>query len=433
MFSEKELKKIAGLTIERMKIGRKLNFGIELAKRKFGEKFVERLLKQKWVVPRDEKERKIFDKLEDPDYGPLLIKRGKRYWVKKKVGETVRIVHSINEEIERLVDFLKEEIWKRGCHVLDLRYSSQEERKSLKLKPWDTIAELPLSTKFLAKSINTRIFIGGLEDIFWAKGLEWKLKFSAKVSQKLREIIDRRKVKWLVFGWPIEKKQYLVDEGKYKKVFYAAIKETFKPSIQKYCKYYEKSLWGADRIKIVAADGTNLTFRIKGRPLLKADGKIDENDLKKGDVGVNIPDGEVYVAPLEHSANGYIKFDWVPIEGFGLVRDLKIKFKNGKIVWFDSPDRKIFKRFLSANTGEKDRIAEFGIGTNLKAEPIGETIVDEKIFGSIHIAIGNNQGTYHGKNRASCHLDMVKLMKEVDGRIYVDNKLIMQAGLPLKD
>ena len=213
----------------------------------------------------------------------------------------------------------------------------------------------------------------------------------------------------------------------------AAIKETFEPSIEKYCKYYEKSLRNCDRIRIVASDGTDLTFRIKGRPLLVADGRLDENDLRKGDVGVNIPDGEVFVAPLEHSANGYIRFDWVPIEGFGLVRDLKVKFKNGKIVWFDSPDRKIFKNFLNANVGEKDRIAEFGIGTNLKAEPIGETIVDEKIFGSIHIAIGNNRGAYHGKNKASCHLDMVKLMKEVDGRVYADGKPIMQAGLPLKD
>ena len=433
MFSEKELKRIASLTVKRMRIGRKPNFGIELAKRKFGEKFIEKLLKKKWVVPRNEKERKIFEKLEDPDFGPLLIKRGNKYWVKKQVGETVRILHSINQEIEKLVEFLKAEIWKRGCHVLDLRYSSQTERKRLELKPWDAIAELPLSSKLLAKAIDTRIFIGGVEDIFWAKGLEWKLRFGARASQKLREMIDRRKVKWLIFGWPVEKTHYWVEEKKYKKVFYAAIKETFEPSIEKYCKYYEKSLRNCDRIRIVASDGTDLTFRIKGRPLLVADGRLDEKDLRKGDVGVNIPDGEVFVAPLEHSANGYIRFDWVPIEGFGLVRDLKVKFKNGKIVWFDSPDRKIFKKFLNANVGEKDRIAEFGIGTNLKAEPIGETIVDEKIFGSIHIAIGNNRGAYHGKNKASCHLDMVKLMKEVDGRVYADGKLIMQAGLPLKD
>jgi aminopeptidase len=144
---------------------------------------------------------------------------------------------------------------------------------------------------------------------------------------------------------------------------------------------------------------------------------------------LNIPDGEVFVAPLEHSANGFIKFDFTTIPGFGKVSDLKAEFKDGKIVWFNSPQKKIFKKFLDSNVGEKDRIAELGIGTNSAAKYVGETIVDEKIFGSIHIAIGNNTGAYHGKNRASSHLDMVKIMKK-DSKMLADGKLIMNDGLP---
>ncbi|MCD6371257.1 MAG: aminopeptidase [Candidatus Aenigmarchaeota archaeon] len=436
MISERGLKKIARLTVKGMRIGRKKSKGIELAKKKFGEKFISKILEKKWISPKEfnTKERRILEKLEDPKFGPLLVKVRGKYFVKKFVGETVRVVYSeVEPEIRKLVEFMKEEIWKRGAHVIDLTYSSKEARKRLKLIPFDTAAELTPTSKALAKTVDVGIFIGGEEDIYWIRGLEWKAKLGSKSSQKLREIIDRRKVRWLYFGWPVKKNEYFVDEKTYRNVFYETIKKSFHKRTLELCKFYEEKLRGANKIRIVADDGTDLTFRIKGRPILLSDGKIDDEDLERGDVGLNIPDGEVYVAPLEHSANGYIKFDWVPIHGFGLVRDLEIKFKRGKVVWFNSPQKRTFKKFLEANTGEKDRIAELGIGTNPSAKPIGETIVDEKIFGSIHIAIGNNRGSFHGKNKASSHLDMIKIMKGVNGKIYVDGKLIMDDGLPVKE
>ncbi len=435
MISDSELRKIARLSVNAMRIGRKRNLeGIKLAKKKFGG-FIDELLKRDWIKKSElnESSLKKIEKLKDPEYGPLIVERNEIFLVKKWVGEVVRIAYSeVESEIKKLVDYMKEEIWKRGAHVINLTYSSKEARKRLMIKPFDSIAELPKSSICLAKNIDVRIFVGGDEDIYWTKGYEWKLKFGAPASQKIHQIIDKKKVRWLYFGWPVKKNEYFVDEKKYKKVFYDSIRETFSKKVRKLCEYYRKKLEGKDQIEIEADDGTSLTFRIKGRPILVADGIIDDEDIKRGDVGLNIPDGEVFLAPLEHSANGYIVFDWVAIHGFGLVKDLKIKFKNGKVVWFDSPQKKIFKKFLDANTGEKDRIAELGIGTNTKARPIGETIVDEKIFGSIHIAIGNNTGAYHGKNKASSHLDMIKIMKGKNGNMYADGELIMENGMPVE-
>ena len=436
MVSEQELKIIAKKTVEAMRIGRKPNSdGIRLAERDFGRKRIEKLLTHKWIDPKnlDKKTKEMCEKLKDPKYGPLIVEVKGKYFVKKEIGETVRIVYSeVEPEIKILVNYMKEFIWKKGAHVIDLTYSSKEARKHLQLSPFDAVAELPKTSIALAKTLDVRIFIGGEEDIYWAKGLEWKLKLGARASEKIHQIIDRRKVRWLYFGWPVRKNEYFVDEKEYFKVFYESIKQTFSKKTRKLCRFYEEKLKNANKIRITADDGTDLTFSIRGRPVLVADGIIDEEDLKRGDVGLNIPDGEVFVAPREYSANGYIKFDWVPIHGFGLVRDLEIKFKDGKVVWFNSPQKKIFKKFLDANTGDKDRIAELGIGTNPAAKPIGETIVDEKIFGSIHIAIGNNTGAYHGKNKASSHLDMIKIMKGVNGRLYVDGKLIMDDGMPVR-
>ena len=91
--------------------------------------------------------------------------------------------------------------------------------------------------------------------------------------------------------------------------------------------------------------------------------------------------------------------------------------------------RKNFATFLAANTGEKDRIGEFGIGTNPGATYTGGSIIiDEKIFGTVHIAIGNNRGAYHGKNKASSHLDLIKDMRQ--GQVFVDGELILNRGKP---
>jgi leucyl aminopeptidase (aminopeptidase T) len=434
MLASRELRKIAKNTIKALRIGTKSNPRIEKARKKYG-KLIDKILKMKKFDKNElsKRELAIIEKLKDPDYGPLIIERKGKFFVKTKIGETVRLVYSkVSEECKKLAEFIKEECWKKGAHVTDLTYSSAEARKHLKLIPFDTAAELPLTSKLFAGAYDVRIFLGGEEDINWAQGLEEKIRVGALASQKIREIIDRKKVRWCYFGWPIVKKQMFVSKAKYKKIFYKTIKETFSDRTRKLCKYYERVLKNGNKIKIVADDGTNLTFSIKGRPILVADGVIDENDLKRGDVGLNIPDGEVFVAPLEYSANGFIIFDFTTISGFGKVTNLKVKFKNGKIVWFDSPQKKIFKKFLESNTGEKDRIGEFGIGTNLAARYVGEVIIDEKIFGSIHIAIGSNRGIYKGKNKASSHLDMIKIMKDKNGKIFVDGKLIMEDGEPLR-
>lgn len=432
----KDLKKIAKMTVKNMQIERKPNSGVELARKRFG-KIIDKFLRMKKFSNKNlkEKEKRVIRKLQDPDYGPLIIERNGKFSMKTEIGQIVRLTYSdVNEECKKLAKLIEEECWKRGVHVTDSTYSSAESRKHLQLIPFDTAAELPPVSKLFASGYDARIFLGGDEDINWIRGLEDKTKLGAPASQKIHEIVDKKKVRWCYFGWPIERlsSQMIVNKNKYRKVFYNSIKETFSPKVRKLCNYYRKALENTDKIKIVA-DDTDLSFEISGRPILVADGIIDAEDMRRGDVGLNIPDGEVFLAPLEHSANGHIVFDYVNAEGFGFIRNLKLRFRNGKVVWFNasSKDRRIFKKFLDSNTGEKDRIAELGIGTNPAAEFVGRTIVDEKIFGSIHIAIGNNRGAYHGKNKASSHLDMIKIMRGKNGKMYAGNKLIMDNGLPV--
>jgi aminopeptidase len=429
------LKTVAhSLVSKSIPVGRKPNPGIVLARKRYG-KIINKIVSKDYIDPKKFGNEKLLKKLTDTDYGPLLVPRGKKYFVKKTVGEVVRLVHSsVEPDCIELAGLIKREVWKRGGHIAAIPYSSAESREHLKLMPWDTSAELPPSSKLAAKTNDARIFLGGDEDINWVRGLETKEKLGAPASQKLHNIMDKRKMRWCLFGWPVPLKKYFVSPKFYRKTFINSIKTTFTPKVKQLCGYYKKALQGTNIITIKADDGTDLSFSIKGRPILVADGIIDMKDLSRGDVGLNIPDGEVFIAPREYSANGTIIFDYAVIHGFGLVKKLKITFKDGKVVKFSASGNgaKIFRKFLAANTGEKDRIAELGIGTNPAAAFIGETIVDEKIFGSLHIAIGNNTGAYHGKNRASSHLDMIKIMKGRNGNMWADKRLVMKNGLPVK-
>jgi aminopeptidase len=357
-----------------------------------------------------------------------------------KVGEkgdgydAVRILHNRTDpSCEEFAHMVQEECWRTGAHTLLLGYSSKRGRLSYLLKPESSLREMSPFTEAIARRADVSIFIGEDDDPGWAKGLTDKIKLTAPNREKLREITDRRKTRWAYFGWPIPGAAlgHGCSVRRFRDIFFTSIRRTFEPDLQRLCKRYSRALKGKTTVRIAADDGTDLSFRITGRPVLVDDGAISNEDIKRGDVGLNVPAGEVFLAPLETSAEGRIFFERVAIPGFGKIDGLTLTFKRGKIVRYSAGSgRENFTGFLNANTGQKDRIAEFGIGTNKGAAYTGGSIiVDEKIYGTIHIAIGNNRGAYHGKNRASSHLDMIKDMKH--GQVFVDGKLLMDRGNPV--
>jgi len=435
-------KKLAKQICDAMRLGRKPNPGIELAKKEFGRGIVQMILDKKEFEIKDfhtKRQQEIIKKLMNLKYGPLVYRApNKKLKPKPEVGEVLSLSYvNTDKRCEKIAMAVRNECWKRGVHVSVKSRNDADAKLYYKTVPEDTLTELPPFAEARAKTIDATLSIGDKQDREWSHGLEKRLLLGAPSSQRMHQIIDKRGVRWCLLGFPVKmrkKKDYIVPENVYEKVYIESIKETYSKRTQKLCKYYYNALKEGNNVRITADDGTDLSLSIKGRPVLIADGVIDEQDMKRGDVGLNVPDGEAFLAPLEHSANGRIFFDWVNIPGFGFIKGgLWVTFRNGKVVKYKAKDRKgnrIFRRFLESNTGEKDRIAELGIGTNRAAKFIGTIIVDEKIYGTIHIAIGNNTGAYHGKNRASSHLDMIKQMKGKNGNLYVDEKLIMKNGEP---
>jgi len=184
-------------------------------------------------------------------------------------------------------------------------------------------------------------------------------------------------------------------------------------------------LAGKSRIRIRHSNGTNLEFSIEGRHVAVESGTLENCYTVGRECGVDVPGGEVYIAPIETSANGILVVDEHKEHG---VKRLELVFADGRIAEFKAErGGDSFKRLLDRAEGDKDRIGEFGVGTNYGIKPVGWSVYDEKALGTAHIAIGNN---IHlgGANKASIHLDFIldKPTIEVDGKTIVRKGIIIE-------
>jgi predicted RNA-binding protein with TRAM domain len=170
-----------------------------------------------------------------------------------------------------------------------------------------------------------------------------------------------------------------------------------------------KKLENAKKIKITSDNGTDFTASVEGREWVGDDGIINE----KGKF-CNLPAGETSTAPVEGTSQGTIVIDKMASYGEGIRYIVKNGFVE-KIEGSEKLDTEVNKVGKLARN-----IAEIGIGTNTKAKIIGNILEDEKVFGTIHIAIGNSL-SLHGKVDVPLHLDgiILKPTLEVDGKILI--------------
>ncbi len=182
--------------------------------------------------------------------------------------------------------------------------------------------------------------------------------------------------------------------------------------IEKISKEIAAILTGGKHVHITSPEGTDFYATIEGR-----DGAPDTGIYHNpGDFG-NLPAGEAYIAPLEGKSWGRIVFDG-SFAGIGILKDkLVFEVKDGRVVEVQGYGKEFLEEVFEKYGEDARNIAEIGIGTNPKAKIIGEVLEDEKVCGTIHIAIGNN-ATFGGKVDVPVHLDGVirNPSLEVDGK-----------------
>lgn len=188
----------------------------------------------------------------------------------------------------------------------------------------------------------------------------------------------------------------------------------------------EKLLKGVREVRVSSKSGTSLEFSVAGRRWLIDDGVISDEDVDRGDVILNLPTGEVFIAPVEDSVNGVFAMDTPRYYKGQKIAGLRLRFDSGKIVDFEAEEGEaVFKELLETNTGDKDKFAEFGIGINADAELNAPLILEEKALGTIHVAIGDNR-SFGGNNNSTLHLDLISVNPTVQAEgksVMVDGKL----------
>jgi len=187
--------------------------------------------------------------------------------------------------------------------------------------------------------------------------------------------------------------------------------------------YITEKLSGVKTIRVVTEKGTDVLMPVDGRNILPSKGVLRH----KGESG-NLPSGEVYLAPWENKTQGKIVVDG-SMAGIGMISEpVTIEIVDGYAEKIYGGKQALQIAELLDKSGRDARaVAEFGIGTNYKAILTGMILEDEKVYGTIHIAFGNNI-SMGGNIAVSSHYDA--LIKEPD--VYFDDVLIMKNG-KLKD
>ncbi|QDU63814.1 Aminopeptidase PepS [Planctomycetes bacterium Pan216] len=178
-----------------------------------------------------------------------------------------------------------------------------------------------------------------------------------------------------------------------------------------------KRMAAAEQIRLVAP-GTDLSFSTKDIPVIPCAGDR------------NIPDGEVFTAPVRESVNGVIRFNTPSLHQGFVFEGIELEFRDGKIVRAECNDSERLNQVFDSDEGAR-YCGEWSIGCNNHVrQPMLDTLFDEKIGGSIHMAMGNAYDEADNGNRSSLHWDLV-LIQTPDfggGEIWFDGELVRKDG-----
>lgn len=245
-----------------------------------------------------------------------------------------------------------------------------------------------------------------------------KLKELGNLTKEIDDIrINKRK--WVLLNYPSALDAYkskmttseFYDFAIDTMIFdYSSMNEALKP--------LKELMEKTDKVHI-KTDTTDLTFSIKGMPAIICAGKY------------NIPDGEIYTAPIKDSVNGYITYNTPSPYRNSVFTKVKLTFKDGKIIKCESEqDNDKLEEIFNTDEGSR-YVGEFAIGVNpLIRNPMGDILYDEKITGSLHFTPGNAYADAFNGNISSIHWDLVLIQRKEygGGEIYFDDVLIRKDG-----
>lgn len=244
--------------------------------------------------------------------------------------------------------------------------------------------------------------------------------YESTVWKQVHHDIRVKHTRWCVLRWPTSSMAQMAEMSTEAfEDFYFNVCTLDYPRMSRAMQPLVKLMRHTDRVHLKGPGDTDLTFSIKGIPAIPCDGRM------------NIPDGEVFTAPVRTSINGVIHYNCPTLYRGTTHNDIRLVFKDGKIVEATSTDTAKLNEVLDTDKGAR-YVGEFAIGMNpYCTKAMKDILFDEKIAGSVHLTPGSCYDEASNGNNSSIHWDMV--MRQTPdaggGEIWFDKKLVRKDGL----
>ncbi|MBI5559793.1 MAG: aminopeptidase [Deltaproteobacteria bacterium] len=242
-----------------------------------------------------------------------------------------------------------------------------------------------------------------------------KISLRSKTVRRISDTIVNKK-RWVLCNFPTNALAQEADMGitEYEDFLYSATNVDWN-RVRKKEEKLKRLLDRGKEVRVVGED-TDLVIGIKGRKAIPCWGER------------NMPDGEVFLSPVEDSAEGYIYYEMPAIYQGREVTGIRLRFRKGKVVGATADkNEKFLISMLDTDRGARF-LGELGIGVNYGIKKFSKDILfDEKIGGTVHLAVGRSYAEAGGKNISAIHWDMIKDLR-TGGKLYVDGRLIQKNG-----
>ena len=241
--------------------------------------------------------------------------------------------------------------------------------------------------------------------------------------QRVHHDLRIKKTKWVVLRYPNASMAQLagMSTGQFED-FYFNVCNLDYSKMDKAMDAMQRRLETVDMVRI-KGPGTDLSFSVRGIPSIKCSGHM------------NIPDGEIYTAPVRDSANGHITYNTPSFQDGFKFENIYFEFQNGKIVDARANHTEKINKILDIDEGAR-YLGEFSFGVNpYIKDPMCDTLFDEKIAGSIHLTPGSSYDDAFNGNQSAEHWDLVLIQRPEygGGEICFDGELVRKDGRFLGD
>jgi len=307
---------------------------------------------------------------------------------------------------------------------------NSEELKEILLKGGseEQIKYVPESVKKAFKTVDVLLsFFGGTNTRMLSNVDPEKLKLSAQGSSEITRIfferVAKKELRWCGTMFPNQAnaQEASMSVSEYEDFVYGAGYIDSKDPIAEWKKIEKKQegicniLNGKKHLRIVSKD-TDLKMSIEGRKWINCCGRV------------NFPDGEVFTGPVEDSVEGHIRFSFPGIYGGREIEDIQLTFERGNVIKATAAKGQELLEQLLETDKEARYVGEIAAGTNYNIKKFTRHMLfDEKIGGTVHLAIGRSIPESLGKNQSAIHWDMLCDMKK-GGKIYADGELVYKNG-----